>query len=132
MVIPPSRARRRYTECYIITAGSPASFEWCIINVTGGNCTSNLAPGRWGWANTAPVAGKPYTLKLKTGRKTGSVKSTWSPRTANPTDNDITSHANVRSTKDVPGYSFSWDACAKSGPYKGSCVGPVNIGIIVN
>lgn len=121
-----------YLECYEITAGSPASFEWCIINVTGGNCTSNLAPGKWKWENTAPKAGKPVTTKIKTGRPTGSVKSTWSPKVANPTDNDITSHANVKSTNGVPGYTFSWDSCAKSGVYKGSCVGPETIGIIVN
>ena len=127
----PQSCPSPYNFCYEVNPANGGTFEWCIVNITSGNCTSNLAPGKWKWTNTAPVPGKPQTTNLKTGRKTGAVKSTWSPVVGNPTNNVITTKATLKYTKGKPGYAFSWQSCAKSGPYKGSCVGPVNIGIIL-
>jgi hypothetical protein len=127
--------------CYLVNNGK-TDFEWCIVDVTSGNCTSNLAPGKWKWSNTAPIAGKPQTQDLSTGMPTGKVKSTWchtvgsvtchSGSVANPAENEINVKASVKYTNGKPGYEFGWEACAKSGPYKGSCVTPPGeIGIIV-
>ncbi len=122
--------------CYLVNNGA-TDFEWCIVNVTSGNCTSDLAPGKWSWTNTAPIPGKPNTEKISTMKPTGAVKSTWvgltkSGHVANPINNDIVVKNSVKYTKGKPGYEFSWQACAKSGPYKGSCVAPPGaIGIIV-
>lgn len=131
--------------CYLVNNGK-TDFGWCIVDVTSGNCTSDLAPGKWKWDNSEPVAGTTKTLKLKTGLPTGAVKSTWcKPPTgtattcaretakvvANPSNNEANVKGSVKYTNGKVGYTFSWQACAISGPYKGTCVGPVGIGMIV-
>jgi hypothetical protein len=113
-----------YYYCYEIAPGSTLTEEWCIIT-TGSSCSSNLAPGTWEWKDLGKVS------KVGGGKGKG-IKSKWSPKKGNPTDNVVTVKANVPSTGSSPGYYFNWESCAKSGPYKGSCVGPVDIGIIVS
>jgi len=127
----PQSCPSPYAICYEVNPANGGTFEWCIVDITSGNCTSNLAPGKWKWTNTAPKAGKPNTTNLKTGKPTGAVKSTWSPVKANPTNNVIVTKPTLKYTKGAPGYAFAWQACAVSGKYKGSCVQGPDTGIIL-
>lgn len=125
-----------YTACFDLPAGAAGSgyVGWCVSS--SGNCTSGLLPGRWSWENVICASTYSCTASgskvfiVKNDKQTGKVKSTWSPRVGNPTDNDLVWKSLRASRTGDPTYFYELMACAKNGPYKGDCTLPASVGLI--
>jgi hypothetical protein len=108
-----------FYECVTVSKASPLQQQWCIVYSGTSDC-SDLFPGTWTWA--APVS-KDHHKKHKKGK----VISKFSPNPGNPTELTISLKGKVKKTGGKVGYVASLTACNSAN----SCVGPVDIGVIV-
>lgn len=109
-----------YYECVTVSKASPLQQQWCIVYSGTSGC-SDLYPGTFTWA--APVSKAHH----KKHHKKGKVVTKFSPNPGNPTELTISLKGKVKSTKGKVGYVAALEACNSSS----SCVGPADIGIIV-
>jgi hypothetical protein len=115
----PSSTGSSYVDCYDVKTGKN-KFQWCIVYSGETSCSSKLYPGTWTWTK-----GKVY--QVSNGKKSKGIKSSWKPDPGNPTENTIKVKKSVGSTGGAVGYYTELEACNSNG----SCVGPDEIGIVV-
>jgi hypothetical protein len=107
-----------YYECVTVSKASPLQQQWCIVYSGTSGC-SDIFPGTWTWA--APVS------KAHRRHHRGKVVSKFSPNPGNPTELTISIKGKVKQTGGKVGYIAALQACNSAN----SCVGPVDIGVIV-
>ncbi|MGB6646753.1 MAG: hypothetical protein WBE35_17150 [Candidatus Cybelea sp.] len=127
---PATSCPSTYSVCYVITAGTPLTDDWCVSIVSPPSCgppRKDVYDGKVKWSNTSRV------MKVSDGHNYGKIKSKWSPATStrgHEATDTVNSQATVKSTGGVVGYDFTFQADLTTGSYAGDVL-PGTIGIIV-